>query len=79
MGRAHSFPRPAEFRAEPRNLDFRGNFTAENRGIWRFSFEQLFFSQKMTSKYKFVYDDFLFDGDGWIMKMMINEWIMKDS
>src|SRR6218665_3880350 len=50
--RAHSFLRPAGFRAEPRNLGFsaelgRGScFSTEIRGIWRFSFEQLFFHRK---------------------------------
>ena len=57
ISRAHSFPRPAEFRAEPRNLGCRGIWTAEfnrgirlfsavSRGIWRFPFEQLIFHRK---------------------------------
>src|SRR6218665_1247365 len=59
----------AEFRAEPQNLGFfRGieprNFTAEFGGLFRgnqnltFFIRTTIFSQKMTSCYKFVYDDF---------------------
>jgi len=47
ISRAHSFPWPAEFRAE--HLCFyRGIclFAAEFHGIWRFSFDQLFFHRK---------------------------------
>jgi len=56
MTRAHSFPHAAVFRAEPWNLGFPRNLTRgitaeffpppETRGIWRFSFEQLFIHRK---------------------------------
>ena len=76
--RAHSFARPAEFRAEPWNLGFCCGIDPRNlprnssfcHGMPQkltFFIRTTIFSQKMTSKqlcYKFVYDDFLFHGDG---------------
>jgi len=57
MIRAHSFPRSAEFRAEPQNLGFYHgigprNFTAEFVFLPRnlTFFIRTIFSQKMTSK-----------------------------
>src|SRR6218665_3978333 len=59
--KAHSFPRTAEFRADPRNFGFSAAFEPRNsRGISSFRrgntaefdvfYSNNFFSQKMTSK-----------------------------
>ena len=83
--RAHSFPRAAEFRGI---WVFAAEFTAEFVFLPRntaefdvFHSNNYFFTENdlKVALSQVCFGDFLFDGDGWMMKMMINEWIMKDS
>jgi len=86
MNRVHSFPQATEIRGiwvfaadfEPR----------DHRGIRLFPAE---FDVFHSNNYFFIENDLkvallqvclwwlLFGGDGWMMKLMINEWIIKDS